>query len=204
MQGLTLCAKCGLERSSGGTNRIRLRTALLGMLSSGFLAKMLIGAVAVAAMGGVAVSGLRQAAEPPTGATATTQTFLQTEASLLDLDLVESVRAGDAFVERVHEYVEAVEQWGDCVSVAARDHSGGPFDPEAACGETPMAAEHGLKTSPLPGKAADAPGQQPDPPGKAADAPGQQPDPPGKAADAPGQQPDPPGKAADAPGKGNE
>ena len=172
MQGLTLCAKCGLERSSGGTNRIRLRTALLGILSSGFLAKMLIGAVAVAAVGGVAVSVPRQAAEPPTGATATTQTVLQTDASLLDLDLVESVPADDAFLERIHEYVEAVEQWGDCVSVAARDHSGGPFDPNAACGEMPMAAERGLKTSPLPGQAADAPGQQTDPPGQATDAPG--------------------------------
>ena len=58
MQGLTLCARCGLERSSGrrGTVRRGHRAVLLGLLSSGFLAKMVVGAVALAAVGGVAVA----------------------------------------------------------------------------------------------------------------------------------------------------
>ena len=182
MQGVSFCARCGLERSSGGTNRISRRTALLGIFSSGFLAKMVIGAVAVAALGGVAVSLPHEAADAPIGAPASTQTFLHTDTALVETDLVEPLPADDALLERVHAYVESVQQWGDCVSDAARKHSGEPFDPKTTCGPTPAAAEHGLDT--IRGNSADAPGQH-DPPGNAADAPGQH-DPPGNAADAPG------------------
>jgi hypothetical protein len=183
MQGVSFCARCGLERSSGGTNRISRRTALLGILSSGFLAKMVLGAVAVTALGGVAVSLPHETADAPIGPPASTQTLLQTDTAPVETDLVEPLPAGDALLERVHAYVESVQQWGDCVSDAAREHSGGPFDPKTTCGTTPAAAEHGLTT--LPGKSATAPGQQDDPTGKSATAPGQQ-DPPGKSVDAPG------------------
>ena len=168
MQGISLCARCGLERSSGGTSRVSRRMALLGILSSGFLAKMVLGAVAVAAVGGVVVSGNGNAGAPP-ATTATAQTLLQTQAPVLAADLVPSISADDALVERVYEYADAVQRWGDCVSAAAREHSGGPFDPKATCGATPDATEHGLTT--LPGKSATAPGQQDDPPGKSATAP---------------------------------
>jgi hypothetical protein len=157
--------------------------ALLGILSSGFLAKMLLGVMAVEAVGGVVVSGNGDAGDPPFAATATTQTLLQTEAPLVAADLAPSVSGDNALVEQVHEYAEAVQQWGDCVSAAAREHSGGPFDPKTTCGATPAATEHGLTT--LPGKSATAPGHQDDPPGKSATAPGHQDDPPGKSATAP-------------------
>ena len=155
--------------------------ALLGILSSGFLAKMLLGAVAVAAVGGVVASANGNAGAP-SATTATAQTLLQNEAPLA-ADLPPLISADNALVERIFEYADAVQQWGDCVSAAAREHSGGPFDPKATCGATPDAIEHGLTT--LPGKSANAPGQQDDPPGESANAPGQQDDPSGKSATAP-------------------
>ena len=183
MQGVSFCARCGLERSSGGTNRISRRTALLGILSSGFLAKMVLGAVAVTALGGVAVSLPHETADAPIGPPASTQTLLQTDTAPVETDLVEPLPADDALLERVHAYVESVQQWGDCVSDEARKHSGGPFDPKTVCNDMPAASEHGLDT--IRGNSADAPGHRQDPPGNAADAPGQQ-DPPGKSVDAPG------------------
>ena len=199
MQGVSVCGRCGLERSSRGTNHMSWRTALLGILSSGFLAKMLLGAVAVAAFGGVAVSLPADAPEAPP---ASAQTLLQTDAPFVETDLVQPVLADDALLERVHAYVASVQEWGDCVSEAARDHSGERFDPKEACGDTPIAATHGLDSRPFPpSNAADAPGQQDAAPGKSADAPGQQDAAPGKSADAPGQQDAAPGKSADAPGQ---
>jgi hypothetical protein len=198
MQGVSLCARCGLERSSGGTNHLSRRTALLGILSSGFLAKMVLGAVAVAAAGAVAVSRPAEPADAPIVSPAATEILLQTEAPLIETEVVETLPS-NVLLERVSAYVESVQEWGECVSDAAREHSGEPFDPKEACDDMPAASEHGLDT--IRGNSANAPGQQEQPPGKAADAPGQQEQPPGKAADAPGQQEQPPGKAADAPGQ---
>ena len=136
MQGVSLCARCGLERSSGGTNHLSRRTALLGILSSGFLAKMVLGAVAVAAAGAVAVSLPYEAADAPFVNPAATEILLQTETPLIETEVVETLPA-NALLERVSAYVESVQQWSDCVSNAAREHSGGPFDPKEACGDTP-------------------------------------------------------------------
>ncbi len=63
----------------------------------------------------------------------------------------------DALVERVQEFSAAVQTWGECMSEAARDHSGGPFDPKTSCGEAPTATDHGLADERPPGliKAAD-------------------------------------------------
>jgi vacuolar-type H+-ATPase subunit H len=153
MQGISLCARCGLERSTGGTNGISRRTALLGILSSGFLAKMLLGAVALAAVGGgVAVSGPPRVADAPSGATATTPSFLQTEANLVNPGIIASSVAPetlDDLVEQANSYARALRSWGDCVSSAARDYQGGAFDPHAACGETPSSSDYGLDSPQL-------------------------------------------------------
>ena len=198
MQGVSLCARCGLERSSGGTNHITRRTALLGILSSGFLAKMVLGAVAVASAGAVAVSRPAEPADAPMVNPTATQTLLQSEAPLIETEVVETLPP-NALLERVSAYAESVQKWGECVSDAAREHSGGPFDPKEACDDMPAASEHGLDA--IRGNSANAPGQQDPPPGNSANAPGQQDPPPGNSANAPGQQDPPPGNSANAPGQ---
>ena len=147
MNGVSLCARCGLERSSGGANRITRRAALVGLLSSGFLAKLLLGAVAVAAVGGVAATMPRTTPYAPFEAAATTQTLLQVNVPVKPEALAateEAMPATEALVENVHEYAMALQMWGDCVSEAARGHSGTSFDPKTACGETPAAAAYGF------------------------------------------------------------
>lgn len=173
MQGVSVCARCGLERSSSGKNRRSLRAAVLGLFSSGFLAKMLLGAVAMAAVGGVAVS-------MPSGesaSTTTTQAVLQpadpVTATEAVVSMVEGTQAADTVVARAHAYAEAVETWGQCVAAAARDHSGEAFDLKVTCGDTPTAADHGLDNRTTRGNSSTAPGQSGDTPGKNGEAPGQ-------------------------------
>jgi hypothetical protein len=162
---------------------------------------MVLGAVAVAAAGAVAVSLPYEAADAPFVNPAATEILLQTETPLIETEVVETLPA-NALLERVSAYVESVQQWSDCVSNAAREHSGGPFDPKEACGDTPAASEHGLNT--IRGNSTAAPGQQEQPPGKAADAPGQQEQPPGKSTAAPGQQEQPPGKSTGNPANSDQ
>lgn len=100
---------------------------------------MVVGAVALAAVGGVAVS-------LPGQVPATTSTTIPSVApeggpavSVADDDPTE-----ERLIEQVLLYAAEVQAWGDCVSAAARTHSGGAFDPAEACGESPSAAAHGL------------------------------------------------------------
>ncbi len=84
----------------------------------------------------------------------------------------------EMFVQRARAYAAAVQSWGDCVSKAARSHSGGAFDPEQLCDKMPAAADHGLGE----GNAGDDPGNRNQAPGQNADR-----EDPGKSNQAPGQ-----------------
>ncbi len=89
----------------------------------------------------------RDTPSAPFEAAATAQTLLQANVPVKPEALAateEAMPATEALVENVHEYATALQMWGDCVSEAARDHSGTSFDPKTACGETPAAAAYGF------------------------------------------------------------
>jgi hypothetical protein len=123
---------------------------LLGLFSSGFVAKMLVGAVAVAAVGGVAAGVTAQPRSRPAPTPTVAPSFVPADAAT-------PPTAPDELIELVNEFVDDVRAWGDCVSAAAQDHDAGAFDPKVACGETPTASDHGLNDGrlPLPDKADD-------------------------------------------------
>jgi hypothetical protein len=130
---------------------------LLGLFSSGFLAKVLAGAVALAAVGGVAVTMPREPVGVPTQTSTTTQALVEAEtssgASGTSSPPETETPTADVLVQRAHDYARDMQEWGKCVSAEARDHSGGSFDPVQACGETPTAADHGLGQEQAPGLA---------------------------------------------------
>ncbi len=125
---------------------------LLGLLSSGFLAKMLIGAAAVAAISGAAVGISRVAPDPDIAQTTTTSRFVETEMPASGIDapgtaanVVADPPASEELIERALAYVVEVETWGECVSLAAREHSGEGLDPKEECGEMPAASDLDLE-----------------------------------------------------------
>jgi hypothetical protein len=128
---------------------------LFGLFSSGFLAKTLAGAVALAAVGGVAATMPREPAGVPTQTSTTTQALVGAETPLaVSGTLVPTemdTSAAEVLVQRAYEYARELQGWGECVSAAARNHPGGPFDPVQACGEAPAAADHGLGQEQAPG-----------------------------------------------------
>lgn len=232
VSGTSFCASCGLQYSaevpSGGVptpvpgaKPRSSRTAVLGLLSSAFLLRMLFGAVAVAAVGGVAAAAVLQDGAPnivtqavpatsaravsdPTGAipgltttTTTTTDVATTTAETVPVGSADPDGAAQQ-VEAVHEYAAAIQVWADCVSDAAAAHSAGKFDRVAACGEKPRAGVFGLGVDDdAPGKSDDAPGLGEDGPGNSESAPGLDQDGPGNSENAPGQSRDAPAMGGD-------
>ncbi len=162
---------------------------------------MVVGAVALAAVGGVAAS-------LPGQAPATTSTTIQSVAPGGGPAILVAGEdpTDERLVDQVLLYAAEVQAWGECVSAAARTHSGGAFDPAETCGESPKAAAHGLgsdrsmansedraakadeKAAQQAVKADDQADDPPDKPDKP-DKPGK-PDRPGKAEAAVGDDPD--------------
>ena len=188
--GTSFCASCGLQQYSDGTlaaqahapaNNRSHRAALIGLFSSGFLLKMLLGAVALATVGGVTASlqtdpVVASAGPPPTVVTRAPVTSVveATVESNTD-DSSELIAAANEQAAAAHEYVDAIQAWANCVSEAASAHSGGPFDPGAVCDDRPTPADFGI------------PGHDEDGPGESENAPGREEDGPGKSEDAPGR-----------------
>lgn len=150
MQGVALCARCGLERSSTEPtpHRRTRRAVLLGLLSSGFLAKMALGAAALAAVGGIAVT-LPTADPPPEPATTVTDT--STPVEMPGAQITTGRDSGSDIARLAEEFTGKVKDWGKCVSEEASAHSEGPFDPRDKCGEVPHPADFGLGTAHAPG-----------------------------------------------------
>ncbi|MDR9450556.1 MAG: hypothetical protein RI637_04990 [Acidimicrobiia bacterium] len=100
---------------------------------------MVVGAVALAAVGGVAANlpGQAPAATPPT-----IQPMAPGGGPAVLVAGEDPTH--ERLIEQVLLYATEVEAWGECVSAAARIHSGEAFDPAEACGESPKAAAHGL------------------------------------------------------------
>jgi hypothetical protein len=146
MQGVSLCARCGIERSSAEPTPLRRtrRAVIFGLLSSGFLTKMALGTVALAAAGGIAVS-LPVVEQAP----------IVVEASVPSevpgAQVVNGPNDADETVRHAEEFAAEVRSWGQCVAEAASEHSGGAFDPVEACGPTPSPDDHGLGKAHAPG-----------------------------------------------------
>ncbi len=152
MRGRWLCARCGLVemgRPDDGRRRRTLRAAVTAFIGSGLAAKLLIGAAAMAAVGGVIVAdpGINPAGQPDE--TTTTASSVPapsppgTEAPPSPGRAgVSSNPTGDSIPPGDPEFVAEVQAHAECVAEAARafaeqeDDTEGGFDP-GACGPPP-------------------------------------------------------------------
>lgn len=165
MDGVWLCARCGLQgttasspsRSAEDTGWRHRRVALRTALASGLAAKVLIGAAAVAAVGG-AVAGTTvpqpdfphpPATQPPP------QSPLTQDVPPTPSDGTEAggVAAGGQITpasgslpgtppEPIASFVEGVLEWSACVDAAVHAFAESPpgtgFDPFAECPDRPV------------------------------------------------------------------
>ena len=143
-RGASVCGRCGIHRTldrSGSPMRSR-RIALVGLFSSGLLAKLMLGSVALAAVGSWAAATVMAPPPPivlsPTApvAEATTSTTVAEGPALKDAPAVsveEAVSAAEDQAAKAHDFAAATQEWADCVSTAAIAHSGGEFSPWEEC-----------------------------------------------------------------------
>jgi hypothetical protein len=117
--------------------------ALVGLLSSGLLIKMMLGSVAFAAVGSWAAAAVLAPAPTSTPPVVETQTNVVDEAPAVigepalqvepAMTIDEIVSEANEQAARAHDMATAVKEWADCVSAAAVEHRGGAFDPKSAC-----------------------------------------------------------------------
>lgn len=171
-----LCARCGLHRTAvvaglrsdaaEATSPVRSwRTPLKAAIGSGLAAKVLIGAAALAAVGGAVATDPALDLVPPSDPPPTVAPIVPATSSLPE-DLPPSTNAtaaettapgiGPADADNasrpidvaenpanVQNYIEAVHEWSGCVEKAEhnfanlRPVSGERFNPFDACGERP-------------------------------------------------------------------
>ena len=213
VRGTSFCASCGLSQYEIGgaespTTR-RSRRAIVAFFTSGIFIKGLLGAVAVAAVGGAAATSVR---DDPTAASAAPETTAVTrvvpttveppvEAPVeppVERAAIVSITkttvgppAQLEIVDAVARYVVAVEAWADCVS-ETEAQSTEAFDPEQECPGKPEPGDYGLAggSGDDPDTAATAAGEVEDGPGNSEDAPGHDEDGPGNSEEAPGNRGD--------------
>jgi hypothetical protein len=193
MRGMTLCARCALERVTAHRNgsaswdaapqRRGRRVAFLGLFTSGFLAKMLLGGAALAAAGAVVATVAAPDPAPSSpDPTTTTDAVVTATTSTVVTDLLPDdptttlpatlPETAAAQAASAHDLVTAVQAWADCVAAAASAQGEGPLDFKVSCGPAPSPADYGLGTAnPAPGQdkepgREEAPGQV-EPPGQA-------------------------------------
>jgi hypothetical protein len=156
--GSRVCGACGVARTlNSGTRSLRSRrAALIGLLSSGLLIRIMIGSIAVAAVGGWAASTSRVPDSLPVvsstiGADPTTQTSqaIQEPAEPTVDDILDTAREQ---AEHAQGLADASRAWADCVSRWARMHSGERFDPREVCGERPDPSDFGIGKPPAEGE----------------------------------------------------
>lgn len=151
MRGSTLCARCGLDRSlpAQTTAGRRGRKAAFFALFSGLLAKLLAGTVALAAVGGVAVTVL--APDHPEMSPAVASGDLPDVSttdnpfSSVAPDLAAIVDEAEREADNAKELAAKMQEWARCVSEQARKHSDEGFNALAAC-PRPRPEDFGLGT----------------------------------------------------------
>jgi hypothetical protein len=122
-------------------------------MSAGLLTKLMIGAVAVAAVSAATIP-FAQPGDTP----------VPTSAATLVVDSAPGLDEGvaDGQPEEVTDFVDNVQAWSACIKtavdehVASRDDSRAGFDPQNACGEPP---KYVGRDGELPAQAADKAGE---------------------------------------------
>ncbi len=222
VRGTSFCAACGLgqySNSASSPRRLRRRSrraAFLAVFSSGLFVKVLLGAVALAAVGGAAAATVidNEVSEPRSPGIVADQTIPTTipetaaaGSAVVALTTTDSV-ASPTVDAAVAEYVAAVRAWADCISGAASTHIGTGFDPDIVCPDTPYPGDFGLAGDPAdppaagvdPGDSENAPGHDGVGPGNSESAPGHDGVGPGNSESAPGHDGVGPGNSENAPG----
>ena len=154
-RGASVCGRCGIQRTldhSSSPMRSR-RMVLVGLFSSGLLVKLMLGAVALAAVGSWAAATVMAPPPPivisPTApvAEATTSTTVAEGPALRDppaASVEEVVSAAEDQAAKAHEFATATQNWANCVSTKAILHRGGEFSPWEACPGHPRLSDFGL------------------------------------------------------------
>ncbi len=139
-RGASVCGRCGIERTldhSGSPMRSR-RMALVGLFSSGLLVKLMLGSVALAAVGSWAAATVMAppppiVISPPASVSevisATTVVEVPARSDEPAISVEEVVSAAKDQAAKAHEFAAATQDWANCVSDAAISHRGGAFRP---------------------------------------------------------------------------
>jgi len=217
VRGTSFCAACGLNQYPADAvapvpgKRQSRRGAFLALMSSGFFVKGLLGAVALAAVGGATATTVFGHEGPESAPVETSvERVVQTTAGPAIDPSSTAIVAAAATTEapeaqagepggQVFSYVAAVEAWADCVAEAAASHVGGAFDPNETCPGKPSPGEFGLPDN-GPGNSENAPGLDETGPGNSENAPGHDESGPGNSENAPGLDESGPGNSENAPG----
>ena len=211
VSGTSFCAPCGLQqhRIQAPASHRRRRLAAFGLLSSGLLFKILAGAIAFAAVGGVAATtvfdadsaavlteqgnspaegvaapvGDTRASESNTPPSASPAVTGSSEPGLAETGSTDSIPAATTVIEAgaaSQVSTFAVAAQAWAECVAHQAQTAATFDPVQSCGEPPDPDDFDF-----PGT--DPPGHDEDGPGNSEDAPGHDEDGPGNSENAPGR-----------------
>jgi hypothetical protein len=157
--GALVCGRCGVRRTLGNgpitiPSPRRRRTAVIGLFSSGLVIKLMMGSVALAAVGGFASASVVPATNRSAGATEPTVACLQLDAPLDQIGAPSSSLTFDEMTALVssaqnqavsaHELATASQEWANCVSDCAEGHHGEGLNPNEVCGPYPRPAQFGL------------------------------------------------------------
>lgn len=159
-RGSRVCGQCGTRRTLNepAPPRRTRRMAIIGLFSSGLLFKMMLGYVALAAVGGW-VANTVFAPPPPIvtshsgdetssttlaggSAVESREAPLGAAAQAMSMEELVSVAAEEA--TRAHEFAAATQEWANCVSASAIAHRGGEFSPWDVCPGHPQLSDFGL------------------------------------------------------------
>ena len=144
-RGASVCARCGTDRTTGRSNAPvkSKRMALVGLFSSGLLIKMMLGSVALAAVGSWAASAVLAPAPTSTPPVVQTQTTVVDEApAVIDepalqveraMTIDEIVSEANEQAALAHEIAAKTRAWADCISMAAIEYRGRAGDPQSRC-----------------------------------------------------------------------
>ncbi len=150
--GSRVCGACGIQRTlnSPEPGRRSRRMTMIGVLSSGMLVRLMIGSIAVAAVGGWAAStSPRSDAVPSSSTLISVESIAETTGSTMSPepvqedvdDLVSNARAQ---ADNAQGLADASKAWANCVSKWAKIHSGDQFDPREVCGDRPDPSDYGI------------------------------------------------------------
>ncbi|MDF1596002.1 MAG: hypothetical protein P1T08_07895 [Acidimicrobiia bacterium] len=158
-RGALVCGRCGVRRTFGnGPITIppprRRRTAVIGIFSSGLVIKLMMGSVALAAVGGFASASVVPAPNPFAGETESTVAGVQIDAPGDQIDapstdltfdeMIALVSSAQSQAVSARELAAAAQEWADCVSDYAKGYHEEGLNPTDVCGPHPRPSQFGL------------------------------------------------------------